>query len=534
MNQFDPMKGDSTSPSSRPTESDTPRTPEDIYHTAPEDSYRETDTRDTYREPDSPTGAPTGAPSADPTEDPTGGRGYTTPDGSHGFVYNDRERAAESRTRRYRGALIAVSAVLLTLLLTFGCLVGAWMAVNSLQSLGDREGSSSGQVGDGVDTSDGLYISDDDETGSSGTNGNSNGNGNGNALPEGIGTSAPGNATIHKLDPKRADTNGDGRADIVYGSSGEVLTSAGENAVSVATVVARVADSVVEIKTETVSQSGLIGQYVSSGAGSGVIISKEGYIVTNHHVIDGANTITVRLTDGTEYLATLVGTDEQTDVAVLWIDPKGRALTVATLGASYDLVVGEDILAIGNPLGSLGGTVTEGMVSATAREISVGGMGMTLLQVSAPINPGNSGGGLFNLAGELVGVVNAKVSSEEIEGLGFAIPIDTAYRIILELIDHGYVHGRPALGVELIEQVESSYFSSRRYVRVSDRDHAILQYGDYILAVDDVEVSTIDEVAAIVRQKSVGDTVELIVYRNKEQIPVSVTVVEDIPVVAAD
>ena len=218
-----------------------------------------------------------------------------------------------------------------------------------------------------------------------------------------------------------------------------------------ATVVYRVADSVVEITTETIVKSGRIGQYVTSGAGSGVIVSAEGFIITNNHVISGADSIVVTLTDGTKYAATLIGTDEQSDIALLWIDAGSKQLTVATMGASFDTVVGEDVLAIGNPLGSLGGTVTEGIISATARQISIEGTDMTLLQISAPINPGNSGGGLFNMAGELIGIVNAKCSSDDVEGLGFAIPIDTAYDIICELYRYGYVRGRVTTGLTLVD-----------------------------------------------------------------------------------
>ena len=303
-------------------------------------------------------------------------------------------------------------------------------------------------------------------------------------------------------------------------------------------MVNRVAASVVEITTETLVQSGFIGQYITSGAGSGVIVSEEGFIVTNHHVIDGANTITVRLNDGKEFPATLIGTDEQTDIAVLWIDAKEYPLTVATLGSSFDLVVGEDILAIGNPLGSLGGTVTEGMISATAREINVNGVDMTLLQVSAPINPGNSGGGLFNMAGELVGVVNAKVSSEEIEGLGFAIPVDTAYEVILELIDHGYVRGRPAIDFTVVDVTSIStamrYFNSFNLgVYVYDDTHALLQYGDLILSADGVEITSVSDLDGLIQQKQVGETLELEVYRNREQITVTVAIVEAVPHVPA-
>ncbi len=500
MNEFDPMKENSAST----------------------DSFGRSDAgRDTY----------TTADIAD-----TAGA-YTNPDGSHGFIYNANSATEAKRTRRYRGALIAVSAVLITTVLVTCCFMGAFMAVRSLAER-DRDDLPA-DTSEGVSTADGLYIADGTTTdGALSTQEPSADPGRepgsqGNTIQTGTET-APPVASIHKLPAERTDSDGDGRPEIETDASGEVITSAGNQRASVATVVARVADSVVEITTETIVQSGHIGQYITSGAGSGVIISSEGFIVTNHHVISGANTITVRLTDGTEYPATLVGTDEQTDVAVLWIDAGTRKLTVATLGASFDLVVGEDILAIGNPLGSLGGTVTEGMVSATARQINVSGTDMTLLQVSAPINPGNSGGGLFNLAGELIGVVNAKMSSEEIEGLGFAIPIDTAYEVILELIDHGYVRGRPALDFHVVDvtsvQTAMRYFDSYYTgVYVYDEDCDGVKYGDLILSADGVEIGTAAELSTVIKNKQVGDTVELVVYRKKQQVTVTVTLVESVP-----
>ncbi len=466
----------------------------------------------------------------DPASDSAGdGRRYTKPDGSHGCVYGS-EGDAESRSRRYRGALIAVSAVLITVLALGGCLVGTLIAASHLR---DKDGDAINTVGDEdeIGTSDGLYISEETAADNSSAtpeadDKNRPGHVGNEAITLDANVTAPEEASIEKLPAKREDKNNDGKADIAYDATGEVLTSAGTSGMSVATVVAKVSASVVEITTETLVQSGYIGQYITSGAGSGVIIAEEGFIVTNHHVIDGANTITVRLNDGTEYPALLVGTDEQIDIAVLWIDAGEHPLTVATIGSSYDLVVGEDILAIGNPLGSLGGTVTEGMISATAREISVSGVAMNLLQVSAPINPGNSGGGLFNLAGELVGVVNAKMSSEEIEGLGFAIPSDTAYAVICELIAHGYVRGRPALGVAL---TEVSTWSGSRYVCVNDRNHAILQYDDLIVAADGNRITTISELSAVIRTKSVGDTMELTVYRGEKQLTLTVSIVEKKP-----
>ncbi len=503
MNQYDPMKDNSTS-----QDTENSRTAGDTYSTS--------DRVD------------------------SDGRGYTNPDGSHGFIYNSRAAAAETRSRRYRGALIAVSAVLVTVLLASCCFFGALVAARSLQEEGDStegatEAGTSGElsIADGDESAAGESTDAAMETGA----GDKSTVGTPNGTPTGSLT-APDVATIHKLTPKRSDKNGDGKADIELDADGQVLTSADRNRLSVATVFARVSASVVEITTETIVQSGRIGQYVTSGAGSGVIISAEGFIVTNNHVIEGASTITVRLSDGTEFPATLVGTDPDTDVAVLWIDAGSYALTVATLGSSYDLVVGEDILAIGNPLGSLGGTLTEGMISCTAREITVSGTNMTLLQVSAPINPGNSGGGLFNLAGELVGIVNAKMSSEEIEGLGFAIPVDTAYEVILELIEHGYVRGRPAWGFDMVDvtstQTAIRYFNSfYTGVYVYDDGHDALQYGDLILAADGVEVQSASALGAHIRQKAVGDTVELTVFRNKEQITVTVTLVERVPETAA-
>ncbi len=501
MNDFDPMK-DSTSSTDR----------EDTYTASDADIYAS-------------------------DSDAADGRRYTNPDGSHGFVYNDRASEAEVRSRRYRGALIAVSAVLVAVLMVSGCFFGAYMAARSLSDAEGSGGSDPTDPNREVGTSGGLSIADgttdeaaDDRSDPDATPENDGKRPTQNGTPTAVETGAtpeniPASGTIHKLPAERVDKNGDGRPDFAYDANGEVLTSAGGDAVSVATVVSRVADSVVEIMTETIVQSGYIGQYITSGAGSGVIISKEGFIVTNHHVIAGANTITVRMSDGKQFEAVLVGTDEITDVAVLWIDPGNYPLSVATLGSSYDLVVGEDILAIGNPLGSLGGTVTEGMISATARDITVNGSSMTLLQVSAPINPGNSGGGLFNLAGELVGVVNAKMSSEEIEGLGFAIPVDTAYEVILEIIDHGYVHGRPSLGVNLAEV--SSWRET--YVCVNDKSHEVLQYEDLILAVDGTAISSIQELTTVVRKKAVGDTVELTIYRDKKQMTVTVTIAEAVP-----
>jgi serine protease Do len=462
------------------------------------------------------------------------GRGYTNPDGSHGFIYNPEGGAAGRKTRRYKRAVIGLSMVIVTLLIALCCLAGAILAARHWG--GELPSGNETDTSNEQNTSGGLVI--DDETSQEGTGPLLPGDNPGEQETTGKNPIPPDfalpMASIEKLPPKRQDANGDGYADIEIDENGQVVTSAGSANLTVATVVNKVAASVVEISTETMIQSNRPGQYIAAGAGSGVIISKEGFIVTNHHVIEGAGSITVRLNNGKEFAASVIGSDPQTDIAVLWIDTGGYPLTVATLGASFDLVVGEDILAIGNPMGALGGTVTEGMVSATARQITVSGNVMTLLQVSAPINPGNSGGGLFNMAGELVGIVNAKVADERIEGLGFAIPVDTAYEIILEIVEHGYVKGRPSLGFEVMDV--TSYQSAIRYfnsfylgVYVYDKDHDVVKYGDLILEVNGRKLSFATDLIELAESMSVGDTIELLVYREGAKQTVTITVAEQAP-----
>ncbi len=460
------------------------------------------------------------------------GTGYSTPNGGHGYAYAPVSNTVQRKhTRRYRVLLVA--GVLTALLLVTLSLLGVWSILKDgydtyKSGHTDEATSDYGTCGD-------LYIDDgteelsriEDQSDIEGSQSGSTVWTESSKVEESSDTQPPINATIDKSEPQRVDANGDGRADLAYDANGQVITSAGNTTDTAATVVAKVSASVVEIYTETLTSS-WYGQYVSSGAGSGVIISPEGHIVTNHHVIDGAKTITVRLTDGEEYVATLIAGDEQTDVAVLWIDAGERALSVAKLGASFDLVVGEEIMAIGNPMGSLGGTVTYGKISATARDISVGNAHMTLLQVDAPINPGNSGGALFNMAGELVGVVNAKMSDEEIEGLGFAIPIDTAYDVVLDLIAYGYVTGRPSTGLTLVN-VQNRY-TGQYYVQISDSAYTDeMQAGDLLLKIDGQSVSSIADVSLVLSYYEVGDTVELTIHRNNQELTVPFVLREHTP-----
>lgn len=306
---------------------------------------------------------------------------------------------------------------------------------------------------------------------------------------------------------------------------------------SVKDVVANTEQSVVEITTETAAKDSYFQQMVTTGAGSGVIISKDGYIVTNHHVIDGANKITVRTKDGSTYNAKLIGKDSMSDLAVLKIDAEG--LTPALFGSSDALSVGDEAIAIGNPLGELGGTVTRGIISALDREITIDGQTMTLLQTDTAINKGNSGGGLFNNAGELVGIVNAKSSGTSVEGLGFAIPIDTAKPIIESLIASGYVTGRPQLGVSMVTiSDELSAFQAGVsemgvYVaKVNDHSAASqagIQVKDRIVSIDGNEITSSADAAAIIAEKQVGDTITIIVMRDRKSITLNAVLQEAQP-----
>ena len=306
---------------------------------------------------------------------------------------------------------------------------------------------------------------------------------------------------------------------------------------SIAGVVAAVKDSVVEITTETVTGgSGIYSQYVLSGAGSGVIISDTGMVITNHHVIDGATKITVRLTDGTEFDAKVIGSDLDADIAVVSIKPGDKKLTSAVIGNSDTLVVGEEIVVIGNPLGELGGTVTNGIISATEREIMIEESGsMTLLQTNAAVNPGNSGGGMFNLYGELVGIVNAKSSGDNIEGIGFAIPSNTAKDVAGQLIEYGYVKGRPTIGISYVDVNNSLYAryyfnsSSVGVYIVDDTGKHGFKYGDRIISFNGEEVSSSSDLASMLKKCSVGDTVEIVVMRSGSSVTVSVTLTEKVP-----
>lgn len=283
---------------------------------------------------------------------------------------------------------------------------------------------------------------------------------------------------------------------------------------STAEVVNAVADTVVEISTESVTtQWG--AQYIVSGAGSGVIVGKDGndyYVITNNHVIAGANNITVRTRTGEEYSANLVATDDSADIAVVTLSCTAE-LKLATWGDSDTLQVGEDLIAIGNPLGSLGGTVTKGILSAKGRTITVGDYAMTLLQTDTAINPGNSGGGLFNMRGELIGVVNAKTTDEEVEGICFAIPANHARTVYDDLIEYGYIVGRATLPVTVTTGTLNN--QSIVYVTSVSGESDKFKIYDRIYSVNGKIVTDASSYNSALSAIAPGDSVTVQVYRGE-------------------
>ncbi len=334
------------------------------------------------------------------------------------------------------------------------------------------------------------------------------------------------------------------------------------NAVSKATHIAY--DSTLLIEAYTDSSASTL-----AGTGSGVLWATHeytAYIVTCNHVVEGYETIKVTFTDGTGFFAEAMANDSLTDLAVLKITlPEGSEVLPVTVRdtAKTKLTLGETVIAIGNPLGYLTNTVTDGILSSLEREISVEGTNMVLMQISAAVNSGNSGGGLFDINGSLIGIVNAKIAGEDIEGIGFAIPIDTVIDVITQLIDKGYVSGRPQIGVNLVtitnynysavfkeypELKEFATTSSGRWgvssiipgvyvlstadsIKYAKDSEDTLKLGDriYQIATDDEQFITVEDgqsVQNFLATMKVGDTIHLTVMRGGKALTVSVVLGE--------
>ncbi|MBR3786520.1 MAG: trypsin-like peptidase domain-containing protein [Firmicutes bacterium] len=300
-------------------------------------------------------------------------------------------------------------------------------------------------------------------------------------------------------------------------------------------IVAMNENAVVEIRTESVSMDIWMQNYVTEGAGSGVIVDTKGYILTCNHVVEGSNKITITLKDGTELNAKIVGTDPANDLAVLKVNATN--LVAASYGDSEELSVGDLVVAIGNPLGELGGTASQGIVSALDRELTVDGKNLTLLQTDASINPGNSGGGLFDQYGHLIGIVVAKSSGSDIEGLGFAIPINTAAKIAKALIEDGDVENsnKASIGIQVLEitdaQMAMQYGVQHTGVYIQDvtskkAKKAGLKSGDMIYYLEDKKIETFDDLSSALSKHEPGDKVSITVIRDNKTVDIETELIE--------
>lgn len=299
-------------------------------------------------------------------------------------------------------------------------------------------------------------------------------------------------------------------------------------ALSIPQIYAKLKDSVVGI---TVTVAG--APQISQGSGTGIVLSEDGYISTNAHVVNGATTIKVILANNQEYNAQIIGLDEKTDLAVIKIEATG--LTPAEIGDSNTLLVGETVVAIGNPYGiELAGTVTSGIVSALNRQLEIEGTYMTLIQTDASINPGNSGGPLVNAYGQVIGITSSKIVTTGYEGIGFAIPITGATDIIEELIQYGYIKNRPFIGIQGSD-LDATYASlygipNGVYVQYVDPESDAyskgLKKGDIITAINGVEIASMAELDAEKNKNKPGDSITLTVYRNTKYLDITIMLSE--------
>lgn len=281
---------------------------------------------------------------------------------------------------------------------------------------------------------------------------------------------------------------------------------------------------------------GNLDEEVEQSSGSGVIISSDGYVVTNNHVVESATALTVILSSGEEYDAKVIGKDPSTDLAVLKIE--ATDLVYAQMGVSSSLRVGETAIAIGNPLGQeFAGTTTQGVISGLNRSVTIGDTTMNLIQTDAAINPGNSGGALVNVYGQLIGINTAKISSETLEGLGFAIPIDEAKPIIQDLMTNGFVKGRPVIGIagRAVTKKDAEAYGMKVGVYVSSITPngpaymSGVKIGDIIVECEGKPIETVDDINAIKNEMAPGDELKMKVYRKGDYVDITIVLGEDNP-----
>ena len=351
------------------------------------------------------------------------------------------------------------------------------------------------------------------------------------ALPEPEQTPAPQESAVDEdsvsIQTGRRDSSLISTSDV---DTGRLMTAAEVYAVNVG--------STVGITAEGITTNYWGYSTTSAASGSGFIISEEGYIITNYHVIEGSRSVTVSTYDGKSYKAEMVGGDESNDIAVLKIEAEG--LTPVVLGDSSNMNVGDTVIAIGNPLGELTFSLTQGVISALNRDVTLsGGTSMNLIQTDCAINSGNSGGALFNLYGEVIGITNAKYSSSSssssasIDNIGFAIPVNNIRQIVESIIENGYI-SKPYIGVSVSTVSDDASIYAKAGARVAavtegaPADEAGLRENDIIFAVDGETISTSSELVAIVTAKKPGDVITLSVYRDREEIEIRVVIGEQI------
>ena len=295
-----------------------------------------------------------------------------------------------------------------------------------------------------------------------------------------------------------------------------------------------VGPAVVGITNKAVARDAFNRTFATEGVGSGVIFREDGYIVTNNHVIAGASEIIVSLSDGNTVNGKLIGTDEMTDIAVVKVEAKN--LPTAEFGNSDEVVVGEPAIAIGNPMGlEFQGSVTVGVISALNRTLELNDRRVKLFQTDAAISPGNSGGALVNADGQVIGINSAKLATMGVEGMGFAIPINTVKTVVNELMDKGYV-ARPYLGVTIFDKPTAARYGYQLTLEKgvyvfqvaidSPAGRADFQRGDIILSIDGNEVNSVTDVRNAVAAHKVGDKVKVVLDRNGNQMTVDVTLEE--------
>lgn len=343
----------------------------------------------------------------------------------------------------------------------------------------------------------------------------------------GIGGVIGANVAVSNAMAELSNTGGSGSSQMqLVGNKGEISP--------VIAIAQKVTPSVVGVTTYgTYNYWGRQITNQELGSGSGIIYSTDGYIITNYHVIENATSVTVTLSDGTEYDARIVGSDSSSDLAVLKIEASG--LPAAELGDSDELQIGELVVAIGNPLG-YENTVTDGIVSGLNRQLTNYTDTMTLIQTNAAINSGNSGGALVNSKGEVIGINSAKLVASNAEGMGFALSINEVKPIVEELISKGHV-SRPYLGVSINSQYQVDEATAEKYeipmgIQIADvvkggpADKAGLQAGDIIYKVNDTLIQSFDDLSNIIDNSKVGDQLRILANRNGEKITANVTLAE--------